>query len=150
MPGYTYAHPGYHVHKHANQGMIVLKKILMKILKTIGLLILLIIVICIAAVLNKPSEVEKKQKEAKELSDTKLDELRGACEAYVKKSVVNKSTLDMSTFGAKRWQGNDGKLYATQEFSAKNKFGLEQKFRAICIEEKDGKTDYRIEEITES
>jgi len=56
----------------------------------------------------------------------------------------------MSVFDAKRWQGNDGKFYATQEFSAKNKFGLEQKFRAVCIEEKDGKTDYRIEEISGS
>lgn len=127
-----------------------LKKILMKILKTFGMLILLLVVVGIAAVLNKPSEAEKKQKEAKELSDAKLDELRGACETYVKKSVINKSTLDMSVFGAKRWQGNDGKFYATQEFSAKNKFGLEQKFRAVCIEEKDGKTDYRIEEISGS
>lgn len=127
-----------------------LKKILMKILKTIGMIILLIMVVGVAAVLNKPSEEEKKQKEAKELSATKLDELRGACEAYVKKSVVNKSTLDMSVFGAKRWQSNDGKFYATQEFSAKNKFGLEQKFRAVCTEGKDGKTDYRIEDITGS
>lgn len=132
------------------KGMIVLKKILMKILKTFGMLILLLVVVGIAAVLNKPSEAEKKQKEAKELSDAKLDELRGTCETYVKKSVVNKSTLDMSVFDAKRWQGNDGKFYATQEFSAKNKFGLEQKFRAVCIEEKDGKTDYRIEEISGS
>lgn len=127
-----------------------LKKILMKILKTFGMLILLLVVVGIAAVLNKPSEAEKKQKEAKELSDAKLDELRGTCETYVKKSVINKSTLDMSVFDAKRWQGNDGKFYATQEFSAKNKFGLEQKFRAVCIEEKDGKTDYRIEEISGS
>jgi len=132
------------------KGMIVLKKILMKILKTFGMLILLLVVVGIAAVLNKPSEAENKQKEAKELSDAKLDELRGTCETYVKKSVVNKSTLDMSVFDAKRWQGNDGKFYATQEFSAKNKFGLEQKFRAVCIEEKDGKTDYRIEEISGS
>ncbi|GEM_PF-584162 len=132
------------------KGMIVLKKILMKILKTFGMLILLLVVVGIAAVLNKPSEAEKKQKEAKELSDAKLDELRGTCETYVKKSVINKSTLDMSVFDAKRWQGNDGKFYATQEFSAKNKFGLEQKFRAVCIEEKDGKTDYRIEEISGS
>lgn len=126
----------------------VLKKIFKKILKTIGMMVLLIVVVGIAAVLNKPSEAEKKQKEAKELSNTKLDELRAACETYVKKSVINKSTLDMSVLGTKRWQGNDGKFYATQEFSAKNKFGLEQKFRAVCIEEKDGKTDYRLEELT--
>lgn len=114
------------------------------------MIVLLIVVVGIAAVVNKPTEVEKKQKEAKELSDKKLDELRNACEAYVKMSVINKSTLDMSVFDAKRWQGSDGKFYATQEFSAKNKFGLEQKFRAVCIEEKDGKTDYRIEEVTGS
>lgn len=130
--------------------MIMLKKILKKILKTIWMLILLIVVVGIAAVVNKPTEAEKKQKEAKELSDKKLDELRGACEAYVRMSVINKSTLDMSVFGAKRWQSNDGKFYATQEFSAKNKFGLEQKFRAICIEDKNGKTDYRLEEMNGS
>ncbi|HBW39768.1 MAG TPA: hypothetical protein DEF84_02865 [Leclercia adecarboxylata] len=130
--------------------MIVLKKIFMKILKTIGMLILLIIVVGIAAVLNKPSEAEKKQKEAKELSDAKLDQLRESCDAYVKKSVLNKSTLNMSAFGAKRLLGNDGKFYATQEFSAKNKFGLEQKFRAVCVEDKDGKTDYRLEELSGS
>lgn len=124
-----------------------LKKISMKILKTFGMLILLFFVVGIAAVLNKPFEAEKKQKEAKELSDAKLDQLRGACEAYVKKSVINKSTLDMSIFGAKRWQGVDGRFYATQEFSAKNKFGLEQKFRAVCIVDKDGKNDYRLEEM---
>lgn len=127
-----------------------LKKILKKILKTIGMLILLIVVVGIAAVVNKPTEAEKKQKEAKELSDKKLDELRRACEAYVRMSVINKSTLDMSVFGAKRWQSNDGKFYATQEFSAKNKFGLEQKFRAICIEDKNGKTDYRLVEMNGS
>lgn len=132
------------------KGMIVLKRILKKILKTIGMIVLLIVVVGIAAVVNKPTEAEKRQKEAKELSDKKLDELRNACEAYVKMSVINKSTLDMSVFGAKRWQGSDGKFYAMQEFSAKNKFGLEQKFRAVCIEEKDGKTDYRIEEVTGS
>jgi len=128
--------------------MILLKKILKKILKTIGMLILLIVVVGIAAVVNKPTEAEKKQKEAKELSDKKLDDLRGACEAYVRMSVINKSTLDMSVFDSKRWLGSDGNFYATQEFSAKNKFGLEQKFRAVCIEGKDGKTDYRIEEMT--
>lgn len=127
-----------------------LKKILKKILKTIGMLILLIVVVGIAAVVNKPTEAEKKQKEAKELSDKKLDELRGACEAYVRMSVINKSTLDMSVFGSNRWLGDDGKFYATQEFSAKNKFGLEQKFRAVCIEDKDGKTDYRLEEMSGS
>lgn len=132
------------------KGMIVLKRIFKKILKTIGMVVLLIVVVGIAAVVNKPNEAEKKQKEVKELSDKKLDELRNACEAYIKMSVINKSTLDMSVFGAKRWQGSDGKFYATQEFSAKNKFGLEQKFRAVCIQEKDGKTDYRIEEVTGS
>ncbi len=128
----------------------VLKKIFKKILKTIGMIVLLIVVVGIAAVVNKPTEAEKKQKEAKELSDKKLDELREACETYVRMSVINKSTLDMSVFGAKRWQSNDGKFYATQEFSTKNKFGLEQKFRAVCIEDKDGKTDHRIEEISGS
>lgn len=132
------------------EGMIVLKRIFKKILKTIGMLVLLIVVVGIAAVVNKPTEAEKKQKEAKELSDKKLDELRNACEAYVKMSVINKSTLDMSVFDAKRWLGSDGAYYATQEFSAKNKFGLEQKFRAVCVEEKDGKTDYRIEELSGS
>lgn len=132
------------------KGMIVLKKILKKILNTIGLFILLIVVVGIAAVVNKPTEAEKKQKEAKELSDKKLDELRGACEAYVKMSVLNKSTLDMSVFSAKRWQDGDGKFYATQEFSAKNKFGLEQKYRAVCIQDKAGKTDYRLEEMSGS
>ena len=132
------------------KGMIVLRRILKKILKTIGMFILLIVVVGIAAVVNKPTEAEKKQKEAKELSDKKLDELRSACEIYVKMSVINKSTLDMSTFDAKRWQGDDGKFYATQEFSAKNKFGLEQKFRAVCVEDKGGKTDYRLEEISGS
>ncbi len=127
-----------------------LNKIIKKILRTIGLLLLLLVVIFVAAVVNKPTEQEKKQKEAKELADKKLDELRNACEAYVRKSVINKSTLDMSVFGAKRWQSNDGKFYATQEFSAKNKFGLEQKFRAICIEDKNGKTDYRLEEMNGS
>lgn len=127
-----------------------LKKILKKILKTIGMLILLIVVVGIAAVVNKPTEAEKKQKEAKELSDKKLDDLRGACEAYVRMSVINKSTLDMSVFGSNRWLGDDGKFYATQEFSAKNKFGLEQKFRAECIEDKDGKTDYRLVEMNGS
>lgn len=127
-----------------------LKKISMKILKTIGMLILLIFVVGLAAVLNKPSEEEKKQKEAKEVSDAKLGQLREACNAYVKRSVINKSTLNISTFDAKRWQGNDGKIYATQGFSAKNKYGLEQKFRAVCIEDKDGKTEYRLEEMSES
>ncbi len=125
----------------------VLKKILMKILKTIGLLILLFVVIGIAAVVNKPNEAEKKQKEAKELTDKKLDKLRSECESYITRTVINKSTLNMSVFSAKRWQGNDGKLYATQEFSAKNKFGLEQKFRAVCIEDKDGNADYKVEEM---
>ena len=125
----------------------VLKKILMKMLKTIGLLLLLFVVIGIAAVVNKPNEAEEKQKEVKELSNKKLDKLRSSCEAYIKRSVINKSTLDMSVFSAKRWQGNDGKFYATQEFSAKNKFGLEQKFRAVCIEDKDGKADYKVEEM---
>lgn len=132
------------------KGMIVLKKIFKKILKTIGLLFLLLIVVIVAARLSLKTDDELKAEEAKELSTKKLDDLRNACEVYVKMSVINKSTLDMSTFGAKRWQGNDGKLYATQEFSAKNKFGLEQKFRAVCIEEKDGKTDYRLEELTSS
>lgn len=127
-----------------------LKKIFKKILRTIGLLLLLIVVIIVAALVNKPSEQEKKQKEAKELTDKKLDELRDACEAYVRMSVINKSTLDMSEFGSNRWLGDDGKFYATQEFSAKNKFGLEQKFRAECIEDKDGKTDYRLVEMNGS
>ncbi|RAY53724.1 hypothetical protein DP178_15800 [Enterobacter kobei] len=126
------------------------KKMLRKTLKTLGMLILLIVVIFVAAVVNKPTEQEKKQKEAKELADKKLEELRNACEAYVRKSVINKSTLDMSAFGSNRWLGNDGKFYATQEFSAKNKFGLEQKFRAECIEDKDGKTDYRLVEMNGS
>lgn len=126
------------------------ERLLKKIFKTIGMLVLLIVVIIVAAVVNKPTEQEKKQKEAKELADKKLDELRNACEAYVRKSVINKSTLDMSAFGSNRWLGNDGKLYATQEFSAKNKFGLEQKFRAECIEDKDGKTDYRLVEMNGS
>ena len=130
--------------------MIVLNKIIKKILRTIGLLLLLVVVIFVAAVVNKPTEQEKKQKEAKELADKKLDELRNACEAYVRKSVINKSTLDMSAFGSNRWLGNDGKFYATQEFSAKNKFGLGQKFRAECIEDKDGKTDYRLVEMNGS
>lgn len=132
------------------KGMIVLKKIFKKILKTIGLLILLLIVVIAAARLSLKTDDELKADEAKELSTKKLDELRNACEAYVRMSVINKSTLDMSVFGAKRWLDNDGKFYATQEFSAKNKFGLEQKFRAVCIEDKDGKTDYRIEEISGS
>lgn len=127
-----------------------LKKLLMKFLKFIGGFILLLVVIGIAAVANKPSEEEKRQKEAKELADVSLDRLRNGCEAYARRSVINKSTLDMSVFGAKRWQGSDGNFYATQEFSAKNKFGLEQKFRAVCIEGKDGKTDYRLEEISGS
>ncbi|HGG8714672.1 hypothetical protein [Enterobacter asburiae] len=126
------------------------ERLLKKIFKTIGMLVLLIVVIIVAAVVNKPTEQEKKQKEAKELADKKLDELRNACEAYVRKSVINKSTLDMSAFGSNRWLGNDGKFYATQEFSAKNKFGLEQKFRAECIEDKDGKTDYRLVEMNGS
>ncbi|EFH3905369.1 hypothetical protein ACJHW1_06525 [Escherichia sp. WS2328_2] len=126
------------------------ERLLKKIFKTIGMLFLLIVVIIVAAVVNKPTEQEKKQKEAKELADKKLDELRNACEAYVRKSVINKSTLDMSAFGSNRWLGNDGKFYATQEFSAKNKFGLEQKFRAECIEDKDGKTDYRLVEMNGS
>ena len=130
--------------------MIVLNKIIKKILRTIGLLLLLVVVIFVAAVVNKPTEQEKKQKEAKELADKKLEELRNACEAYVRKSVINKSTLDMSASGSNRWLGNDGKFYATQEFSAKNKFGLEQKFRAECIEDKDGKTDYRLVEMNGS
>ena len=130
--------------------MIVLKKIFKKILRTIGLLLLLVVVIIVAALVNTPSEQEKKQKEAKELTDKKLDELRDACEAYVRMSVINKSTLDMSVFGSNRWLGDDGKFYATQEFSAKNKFGLEQKFRAECIEDKDGKTDYRLVEMNGS
>lgn len=130
--------------------MIVLNKIIKKILRTIGLLLLLVVVIFVAAVVNKPTDQEKQQKEAKELADKKLDELRDACEAYVRKSVINKSTLDMSVFGSNRWLGNDGKFYATQEFSAKNKFGLEQKFRAECIEDKDGKTDYRLVEMNGS
>lgn len=130
--------------------MIVLKKIFKKILRTIGLLLLLVVVIIVAALVNKHSEQEKKQKEAKELTDKKLDELRDACEAYVRMSVINKSTLDMSVFGSNRWLGDDGKFYATQEFSAKNKFGLEQKFRAECIEDKDGKTDYRLVEMNGS
>ncbi|MDF3789018.1 hypothetical protein P3S37_27150, partial [Enterobacter hormaechei] len=87
---------------------------------------------------------------AKELTDKKLDELRDACESYVRMSVINKSTLDMSVFGSNRWLGDDGKFYVTQEFSAKNKFGLEQKFRAECIEDKDGKTDYRLVEMNGS
>ncbi|HDR2796284.1 MULTISPECIES: hypothetical protein [Enterobacter] len=41
------------------------------------MLILLIIVIVVTAVVNKPTEAEKKQKEAKELSVKKIDELRG-------------------------------------------------------------------------
>lgn len=127
-----------------------LKKIFKKILRTIGLLLLLVVVIIVAALVNKHSEQEKKQKEAKELTDKKLDELRDACEAYVRMSVINKSTLDMSVFGSNRWLGDDGKFYATQEFSAKNKFGLEQKFRAECIEDKDGKTDYRLVEMNGS
>jgi Na+-transporting methylmalonyl-CoA/oxaloacetate decarboxylase gamma subunit len=126
------------------------ERLLKKIFKTIGMLVLLIVVIIVAAVVNKPTEQEKKQKEAKELADKKLDELRNACEAYVRKSVINKSTLDMSAFGSNRWLGNDGKFYATQEFSAKNKFGFEQKFRAECIEDKDGKTDYRLVEMNGS
>ncbi|EAB6507356.1 hypothetical protein DNY65_12505 [Salmonella enterica subsp. enterica serovar Moroto] len=126
------------------------ERLLKKIFKTIGMLVLLIVVIIVAAVVNKPTEQEKKQKEAKELADKKLDELRNACEAYVRKSVINKSTLNMSAFGSNRWLGNDGKFYATQEFSAKNKFGLEQKFRAECIEDKDGKTDYRLVEMNGS
>lgn len=126
------------------------KKMLRKTLKTLGMLLLLIVVIFVAAVVNKPTEQEKKQKEAKELADKKLEELRNACEAYVRKSVINKSTLDMSAFVSNRWLGNDGKFYATQEFSAKNKFGLEQKFRAECIEDKDGKTDYRLVEMNGS
>lgn len=130
--------------------MIVLNKIIKKILRTIGMLLLLVVVIFVAAVVNKPTDQEKQQKEAKELADKKLDELRDACEAYVRKSVINKSTLDMSVFGSNRWLGNDGKFYATQEFSAKNKFGLEQKFRAECIEDKDGKTDYRLVEMNGS
>ncbi|WP_165431054.1 hypothetical protein [Atlantibacter hermannii] len=124
-----------------------LRKICIKILKTIGLLTLLFVVIVIASTVNRPTEEERKQKEEKELSDKKLDDLRRMCEAYVKMSVINKSTLDMSVFDAKRWQESDGKNYATQEFRAKNKFGLEQKFRAVCIEDKHGKTDFRIEEI---
>ncbi|EPV8382720.1 hypothetical protein ACWASM_001366 [Enterobacter cloacae] len=127
-----------------------LKKMLRKTLKTIGMLLLLVVVIIVAALVNKPTEQEKKQKEAKELTDKKLDELRDACEAYVRMSVINKSTLDMSVFGSNRWLGDDGKFYATQEFSAKNKFGLEQKFRAECIEDKDGKTDYRLVEMNGS
>jgi len=132
------------------KGMVVLKKIFKKILKTIGLLILLLIVVIVAARLSLKTDDEMKAEEAKELSDKKLDELRGACETYVRMSVINKSTLDMSVFGAKRWQGNDGKFYATQEFSAKNKFGLEQKYRAVCIQDKAGKTDYRLEEMSGS
>ncbi|MCR4005113.1 hypothetical protein [Enterobacter hormaechei] len=127
-----------------------LKKMLRKTLKTIGMLLLLVVVIIVAALVNKPTEQKKKQKEAKELTDKKLDELRDACESYVRMSVINKSTLDMSVFGSNRWLGDDGKFYATQEFSAKNKFGLEQKFRAECIEDKDGKTDYRLVEMNGS
>lgn len=130
--------------------MIVLKKIFKKILKTIGLLILLLVVVLVAARLSLKTDDELKAEEAKALSDKKLDELRSACEAYVRMSVINKSTLDMSVFGSNRWLGDDGKFYATQEFTAKNKFGLEQKFRAECIEDKDGKTDYRLVEMNGS
>jgi len=132
------------------KGMLVFRKMCIKIFKTIGLLILLFVVLVIASVVNRPTEAERKQKEQKEISDKKLDDLRGLCEAYVKMSVINKSTLDMSMFDAERLQGSDGKLYATQEFKAKNKFGLEQKFKAICIEDKKGKTDFRIEEVVSS
>ncbi len=63
-----------------------LKKMLRKTLKTIGMLLLLVVVIIVAALVNKPTEQEKKQKEAKELTDKKLDELRDACESYVRMS----------------------------------------------------------------
>ncbi len=115
------------------------ERLLKKIFKTIGMLVLLIVVIIVAAVVNKPTEQEKKQKEAKELADKKLDELRNACEAYVRKSVINKSTLDMSAFGSNRWLGNDGKFYATQELALKTNLVLSRNSELNALKTRMGK-----------
>lgn len=120
-----------------------IKKILKKALKIIGLMVLLIIAIFAASYLNSPTEEEVK---AKEISK-ELNSLVDACDARIKLAVINKSTLDISTFSGRSWQGDDGRYYVTRIFTAKNNFNLEQKFRATCIKDTSENVTFDINEV---
>jgi len=119
-----------------------------KLFKGIGGLILLLIVALTASIISSPSKQENARNEAREIANNRLDSLRNWCENKIKASVINKSTLDMSAFDSERWKGDDGRYYALQEFSAKNKFGLEQNFEATCIETDDGNRTFHFVEKT--
>jgi hypothetical protein len=120
--------------------------VLKKILKFFGSIVILIVVATITLLINAPSKEEKEQKDANEAINSRLDQLRDTCESRIKLAVVNKSTLDISSFGSQRWKGDNGNYYATMDFSAKNKFGLLQNFKATCIEDAAGKISFQFSE----
>ncbi|MDU6435120.1 MAG: hypothetical protein E6556_20740 [Pantoea sp.] len=120
-----------------------IKKFFKKALNIIGLFTLLIITVLVASYLNAPTEKDLK---AKEISK-KLGALVDACDRRIKLSVINKSTLDISTFGGNKWQGDDGRYHVTRIFTAKNKFNLEQQFRATCIEDANRGVVFDVEEV---
>ena len=124
-----------------------LSKILKKILKAFGLFVLLIIAVIAASYINNPTKEEREQKAEREEMDRRLDVLIDSCDVRIKLAVINKSTLDIAVFGNKKWKGEDGKYYVTRKFTAKNKFNLEQKFRAFCSEDENGKIEFDINEV---
>lgn len=124
-----------------------MRNFIVKALKGIGLVLLLIVMASILVFYNAPSKEDMKIRAGKEKDEKELSALMVRCENYVRGVVINKSTLDFPFSGLSKWKGDDGNLYATREFNAKNKFGLEQKYKASCIESEGGKTQYRIDEL---
>jgi hypothetical protein len=69
------------------------------------------------------------------------------CEAGIRASVNNPSTVDIHRFtGFGNDVAADGTRRITQTFSAKNGFGLEQTYDALCLLKPDGKFDIKIVE----
>ncbi len=80
-------------------------------------------------------------------TSTDLETAMRKCEAGIRASVNNPSTVDIHRFtGFGNDIAADGTRRITQTFSAKNGFGLEQTFDAYCSLKPDGKFDIRIVE----
>ncbi len=125
-----------------------LKKILKTVSKIIGGIIVVIAVVIIAQIVNAPSQDELKQQAEAKRDKEKLDRLVDVCDLAIKESIVNKSTLDISTFGGDKFKDKEGNYRVIREFSAKNTFGLKQTFKATCTTDKNDKFDFQIHEVT--
>jgi hypothetical protein len=69
---------------------------------------------------------------------------RSLCEAEIESKVAHPSTLDIKSYASKAFGSGDRSIW--QEFNAKNSFGLELKYAALCTIKPDGKVDIAITE----